>query len=174
MKVYSKRKRQKTWRERKNRRERILHERAAERTFLSPTFATIQLKRLSKKVRSTRENCYSHEVSLLRRFLLGKRRRRRRERGGTSQSSSSSTSCPRRCRLTLTSSTATVCPPIGEQNTRVESYTIGTFLANAFLCFQYCNSFCDLFVPWIEENFLLRSSFFVSFFIYLRILTDES
>lgn len=64
--------------ERRNRRERILHERTAGRTFLSPTFATIQLKRLPKKVRGTRENCYSHEVSLFRR--LRKRRRRRRKK----------------------------------------------------------------------------------------------
>lgn len=64
----------------KQQRERILHkratERAAERTFLSPTFAAIQLKRLRKSAVLARASRYSRKVSLLRELV---RRRRRDE-----------------------------------------------------------------------------------------------
>lgn len=66
----------------KQRRERILYkwatERAAERTFLSPTFAAIQLKRLRKSAVLARASRSSRKVSLLCELV---KRRRREERG---------------------------------------------------------------------------------------------
>lgn len=53
----------------KQRREWILHERATERTFLSPTFAAIQLKRLRKSAVLARASRHSRKVSLLRELV---------------------------------------------------------------------------------------------------------
>lgn len=124
---------------RKQRRERIPYERAteraAERTFLSPTFAAIQLKRLGKSVVLARASLYSRKVSLLRE--LAKRRRRKKKEEvevlprrvviGRRR-------CSRRYRLTFTSSMATVCLPIDERNIRERNLTT-TSLTIAFLRF---------------------------------------
>lgn len=122
----------------KQRRERIPYERAteraAERTFLSPTFAAIQLKRLGKSVVLARASLYSRKVSLLRE--LAKRRRRRKKKEEVEvllrRVVIGRRRCSRRYRLTFTSSMATVCLPIDERNIRERNLTT-TSLTIAFL-----------------------------------------
>lgn len=134
------------WKERKRQQERILHERAAGPTFLSPTFAAIQLKRLQKSAVLVRVSYYSRKVSLLRR--LG-------AKGGGEDGKrcfSSSSSSSRSSSSTLSSSVVvlylsrqrqlfvhqSVNRTLGRNPTRNST---GTVPAYVFLRFRHCNPF---------------------------------